>query len=165
MCVPPCPNHTLPSVPAVIKAGQGMLFTASTNSYRAVNCDSGRNYGASNTTYGLAASPCRDCPANMITPTSGDFYVKVDGEGGSTSPLACKTEAGFGYNGRAAVACPKGTYSPGGTLEPCAACPNGKTTPSTGATSDAACVMLPGWGLYNDGTAMCPVGKLTGMIR
>lgn len=60
-------------VAAVIQAGQGLLYQALENSWRAVNCDS-NNYGVANETYGLTPAPCRACPQDMVTSKNRNSY-------------------------------------------------------------------------------------------
>lgn len=145
-----------------------MYFSTASNSYRAVNCDS-NNYGVQNITYGLAAFPCRDCPGGMITnsslPNSGAYWVvdttSVTPLGGFTSPMACVTRAGFGYNGRVATKCPAGSYNAAGTYGTCRKCPYGLTT-----TNDAErqvsiddCKLAPGFGFHDNVIQPCPIGE------
>ncbi len=95
-----------------------MYFSAATGNFMAVNC-SNNNYGVSNITYGLAAYPCRDCAQGMQTradlPTSAAFLAP----NGFTSPMACVTQKGFGYNGRVASKCPAGSYNNEGNYGTC----------------------------------------------
>ena len=48
------------------------------------------------------------------------------------------------------TACPKGTYSDTDTAAACKKCPDGYTTPSTGATSINACKCAAGYGWHGD---------------
>lgn len=151
--------------PADIKAGQGMYFSPATNTYTAVNCDSD-SYGVTETTYGLAAHPCRSCPAGMQTstslPNSAACYASHgNGTQGFTSPLACVTNAGYGYNGRAATKCPAGSYNAAGNYETCTQCPAGLSTPDDAAqqVSEANCVLGVGYGFHDNTTVACPVGE------
>lgn len=92
---------------ADIKAGMGIYYSPLTSRYIGVNCDQ-NNFGVPSMTPGLAANPCRDCPAGMQTSkslnNSAAYYVS-DGAGkeGFTNQMACVTTAGWGYNGRVAT--------------------------------------------------------------
>jgi hypothetical protein len=152
-------------LPADINPGQGMYFSAATNAYRAVSCDT-NNYGVANLTYGLAAFPCRDCPTGMetsktATPSSGFYTVSSSGSG-FTSPMACVTKQGFGYNGRVATQCPAGSYNAGGNYGTCTKCPVGRTTSTDPAkqATDADCYIAPGYGFHDSVIQPCPVGEL-----
>ncbi len=155
LCLSCCPLLAC----ADIKPGQGMYFSPATNKYTAVNCASD-NYGVSNTTYGLAAYPCRDCPAGMQTmATAPSSNYKSDN--GYTSPAACVTKAGFGYNGRVATQCPVGSYNSAGNYGTCTQCPAGYTT-NANATEQVAqsdCKVAAGYGYYNGAVIPCPVGE------
>lgn len=70
----------------------------------------------------------------------------------ATSTQQCKCKAGYGSptgEGTCRV-CPAGTFSPGGTMEDCKACPFGKTS-KPGSSSAAGCVSA---------TQACPVGQV-----
>lgn len=95
-----------------------MYFSAATGLFMAVNCSS-NNYGVSNITYGLAAYPCRDCPAGMQTSTSLITSAAFKSDHGFTSPMACVTQMGYGYNGRVATKCPAGSYNDAGNYGTC----------------------------------------------
>lgn len=102
-----------------LQPGQGMYYSAVTNSYTAVNCDS-NFYGVGSITAGLAANPCKACPSGMHTSldlSASAAYWASDGAGkqGFTSPLACVTRAGHGYNGVSAARCPVGSMLPATT--------------------------------------------------
>lgn len=147
-----------------------MLFNAATGAFRAVNCDF-NSYGVSNVTYGLAVLPCRDCPAGMLTnasvPSSAAYWAS-DGAGrqGFTSPLACITRAGWGWNGRTASKCPAGSYSPGG-LASCTPCPEWGSTPDdASAQVDLAnCTLTVGYGFHDNAIVPCPVGRCSLVSR
>lgn len=149
------------SLPAVITPGQGMYFSAASNAYRAVNCDS-NSYGVKDLTYGLAAFPCRDCPAGMETSTtaapSSTFYTAGSG---FTSPMACVTKAGYGYNGRVATKCPAGSYNAGGNYATCTKCAAGLTTADDASlqTTSSDCKLGPGYGFHNNAIVPCPIGE------
>lgn len=160
-CLPMCA-----CADADIKAGQGMVLSAvnSTSRFRALNCDND-SYGVSNTTYGLSSSPCRHCPSGMVTnislPNSNAYWV-VDGSAqGFTSPMACVTQAGYGYNGRVASRCPVGTYNPAGSYGTCTPCPAGLTTLDNAADQAEAahCILAVGYGFHHNAIVPCPIGR------
>ena len=95
-----------------------MYYSSATGKYVAVNCST-NNYGVANTSYGLAAYPCRDCPSGMQTSTSLPNSAAFKSDNGFTSPMACVTKAGFGYNGRMATQCPAGSYNAAGNYGTC----------------------------------------------
>jgi hypothetical protein len=140
----------------------GMYFSPATSKYTGVKCEKD-NYGVTDTTYGLAAYPCRDCPAGMVTTTSAPSspYKK---DNGYNSPLACVTKVGYGYNGRVAAQCPVGSYNAGGNYLTCDKCPVGTTTVSdpNSQKTDADCKVAPGYGPSGTNGAIipCPVGEL-----
>lgn len=141
-----------------IVAGQGLYYNAAAQSFRAVNCSS-NNYGVANTTYGLSASPCRDCPANLVT--SGDLSTTYkNGAIGFYSPLACVTQPGYGYNGRASYQCRAGSYNAGNNYAACQECGEGKTTADLAASqvSVSDCLIATGYGYHNSQIQPCPVG-------
>lgn len=157
---------------ADILPGQGLYYSTITGSWRARNCvvDS---YGVSNITYGLTPAPCRDCPAGMTAinnsttyPNSTQYYYTANsaqGAVGFISALACVTLPGYGYNGRIAQQCDKGTYNAADTRSTCTQCTYGFTTSDVGAgvTVDD-CGPAAGFGYYNvSGTpnlVPCPIG-------
>jgi hypothetical protein len=92
---------------------------------------------------------------------------------GYIDPLACVTQAGYGYNGRIAQPCDKGSWNPEGTRETCKPCDYGYTTAGVGGPdpdnagqvigdSKSDCGVAAGFGYYNvSGTATlvpCPRG-------
>jgi hypothetical protein len=100
-------------------------------------------------------------------PNSSSFFVTdvATSTSGFISALACVTKDGFGYNGRIAQQCDKGTYNTKDTRSTCTACDYGLTTPDVGAgVTVADCGLAPGFGYVNNtGTgnsavAPCPVG-------
>lgn len=142
-----------------------MYFSAATNSYLAVNCDN-NSYGVGNITGGLAANPCRECPIGMHTsrdiPANGAYWASdAAGKQGFTSPLACVTKPGFGFNGLSAVKCPVGYCNPPGNYQPCRRCPVGLSTPDDAASqvSQDNCTLGPGYGLHGNRIIECPVGE------
>jgi len=154
-----------------IKPGQGMYFSAASSSYRAVNCETNQ-YGVANTTYGLAAFPCRDCPAGMQTSTSltsSNAYYVSDGAGkqGFTSPMACVTKAGYGYNGRVATKCPAGSYNAAGNYGTCTKCAVGLSTQDNADSqvSSANCTLAIGYGFHDNAIVPCPVGTYNDVLR
>lgn len=92
--------------------------------------------------------------------TSASFFTNnSDGTYGFTSVKACVTQDGYGYNGRVAQQCAKGTYNNKDNYNDCTPCIYGLTTSDVGAgVTDADCGMAPGFGL--DGTVIreCPIG-------
>ena len=155
-----CVALSLPALSADIKAGQGMYFSPATSKYTAVNCET-NNYGVANTTYGLAAYPCRDCPAGMQTSASLSASAAFKSANGFTSPMACVTKAGYGYNGRVATKCAAGSYNADGNYGTCTQCPVGYSTPDAAASQVAQsdCTIAVGYGFYNNAVIPCPVGE------
>ena len=137
-----------------------MYYSPASNAYRAVNCSSD-SFGVSNTTYGLAAYPCRDCPTGMQTsavlPSSSAYRDPTTG--GYTHPKACVTKAGHGYNGRIATKCPVGSYNAAGNYGTCTKCAAGLTTAAEAASQASDCILAAGYGWYNGSIVPCPVGK------
>ena len=150
---------------ADIGPGQGMYYSAVSSSFVGVNCDS-NSYGVGSITAGLSANPCRACAAGMHTsldlPSSAAYWAS-DGAGkqGFTSPLACVTKAGHGYNGFTATKCPPGSFNAAGNYQPCSRCPVGYTTPDDAASQVSAdnCTLAPGYGVYGNRTLLCPLGE------
>ena len=98
-----------------VKPGQGLYRSQAldgTTTWFAKNCDA-NSYGLKSVLYGRVVMPCRDCPAGMVTskdaatfPNSASHFVdNGDGTGGFTDPLACVTQAGWGYSGRSTSRC------------------------------------------------------------
>jgi hypothetical protein len=87
-----------------------MYYSPESKLFRAVNCAT-NNYGVKSKTTGLAAYPCRACPAGMETSDSlasentdaGLAYAAFKATNSYTDPKACVTKVGFGYNGRVAT--------------------------------------------------------------
>jgi hypothetical protein len=101
------------------RAGQGIFYSASTNTYSVRDCGMGQ-YGLPNATYGLDPFPCRDCPKGMTTSKtfaqSAQYYVEYSaGRGGFTDIRACVTMPGWAYRGRTAERCPAGTWAAPGS--------------------------------------------------
>lgn len=142
-----------------------MYYSVVSGSYTAINCDQ-NSYGVSSMTAGLAPNPCRDCPAGMQTsldlPASAAYWAS-DGAGkqGFTSPLACVTRPGYGYNGFSGIKCPVGWFNAAGNLQPCVKCQIGLTTPDDAASqvSQENCNPAPGYGVYGNSIVACPVGE------
>ncbi|WIA44263.1 hypothetical protein OEZ86_010566 [Tetradesmus obliquus] len=109
-----------------IDAGEGLVQEKGL--YRKVTCN-GRNYGAASKAYGLRQSPCTDCPLGMVT-DSNDAAYKNTANNAFTDPRACKTPAGFGFDGVQAVICARGTWNDGGAdpADRCKPCAEGTTT-------------------------------------
>lgn len=83
--------------------------------YKVLACNS-NSYGSPNIIYGRGVSPCRSCPTNMVTDTPS-VVPGVSTATGHISPLACKTQAGYGYDGVVSTQVRKfiqyvGVYSP-----------------------------------------------------
>jgi hypothetical protein len=135
-----------------------MYYSAATSAYRAVNCSS-NNYGVANATFGLAAYPCRNCPAGMETSaTASAAYLAANGY---VNPLACVTKAGYGWNGRVANKCPAGSYNAAGNYGTCTQCAPGLSTVDDAAVQidSTACKVAQGYGYYNNQVVPCPVGE------
>jgi hypothetical protein len=115
----------LPLLFADIEPGQGMVYvTGSTTAYRAVTCNSGRNYGVRTRQYELRLTPCRECPEATITfgtqangaidpanfcTTRGQSATYRDATTtGYITPEACCTMPGFGFDGNRAALCARG---------------------------------------------------------
>jgi hypothetical protein len=142
-----------------------MYFSAATNTHYAANCDS-NSYGVSDLTYGLAAHPCRDCPAGMQTsislPNSAAYFVSHGGGvQGFTSPMACVTQAGYGYDGRVANRCPAGSFNAAGNYDTCQPCQTGLSTANDASkqVSEADCTLDVGYGFHDNTIVPCPVGE------
>lgn len=92
------------------------MYKPTTQTFAAVNCIH-NNYGVNAHTPGLSANPCRDCPTGLLTNATmtPGLFVMDNGVGGFTAPKACVTAPGFGFNGREAVKCQVGTFSPPGS--------------------------------------------------
>uniref|UniRef100_A0A383V866 Tyrosine-protein kinase ephrin type A/B receptor-like domain-containing protein n=1 Tax=Tetradesmus obliquus TaxID=3088 RepID=A0A383V866_TETOB len=110
-----------------------------------LSCPIGSYYGGVN--------GCRGCGAGLTTLKPG--AMKLDD---------CVAPAGsFKHRPRVGRLCKKGTYTTGFNTAPaCTPCPAGKTTPTTGSTSVAACVALtslvtdPQSGDLNGGSSSSP---------
>lgn len=167
-CAAPCVSCVLP--PTDILPGQGLYYTSITATWRARNCET-NNYGVANLTYGLSPAPCRDCPSGMVAVANSSYSNSLKyfantsaifsaSEGGFTNVAACVTQDGWGYNGRVAQKCDKGTYNAKNNYDTCKACAYGLTTPDIGAgVTSADCGMGPGFGKGSDGQIReCPIG-------
>lgn len=124
------------------------------------------SYGVSQLTYGLAAHPCRDCPFGMQTsttlPNSATYFATdSNGKQGFPNPMACVTKAGYGYNGRTANKCPKGSWNPPGNYNTCTECQTGLSTPDDTASqvSEDNCTLAVGYGYHDNTTVPCPIGE------
>jgi len=141
-----------------IEAGQGMVYSPVTNRYKAVNCDN-NNYGVTAKTGGLAARPCTPCPTGLRT-----FDDVSKATNGFTSPAACRTKKGFGYNGKIGIKCPQGSYNDEKNLEPCKKCDPDYSTVQSGANGVGQaelddCKPKAGYGLNANGVVQaCPIG-------
>ena len=138
-----------------------MYFSPASGTFRGVDCAT-NNYGEAKQTFGLAAFPCRDCPAGMQTSVSLTNSSRYKATQGFTSPMACVTQAGFGYNGRVANKCPAGSYNAAGNYGTCTKCPVGLST-SNNATeqlTSADCKVAKGFGFHDGVVQACPVGEL-----
>lgn len=83
---------------ADIQRGQGLYFETISQTWRAKNCLT-NTYGYTNNTFGLQATPCKDCPdgteANTKYSKSSPFFkTNADGTGGFVSEMACVTKPG-----------------------------------------------------------------------
>lgn len=149
--------------------GQGSYYSAPTGLYSAANCDDGASYGLPSLMYGLQPSPCRPCPAGMVTsrllPNSARFWASDGGSPprqGFTDPLACVTQAGWGYDGIKSSPCRAGYWNAAGTYSTCTACPVGLSTPNgpagTAQVSVDNCTIAPGYGFHDGVVRLCPKG-------
>lgn len=134
---------TLPSLhfhscAADIVAGQGMFFSPASGLFRAVNCSS-NNYGVASKTTGLAAYPCRACPAGMQTDIALFNSNAYKAANGFHDPKACVTKVGFGYNGRIASQCRPDSYNAAGNYATCTQCPTGALLSLLVGSSQWAC--------------------------
>lgn len=147
-----------------------MYYSPASKQYSAVNCSS-NSYGVANTTYGLGAYPCRDCPAGMQTsvslPSSAAFYFSEGDVAGFTNPMACVTKPGYGYNGRVATACPAGSYNAAGNYGTCTKCAAGFSTPANPEQQVSVdnCAVAQGFGLADGAIVPCPVGECHCCLR
>uniref|UniRef100_A0A383VUV6 Tyrosine-protein kinase ephrin type A/B receptor-like domain-containing protein n=1 Tax=Tetradesmus obliquus TaxID=3088 RepID=A0A383VUV6_TETOB len=174
-----------------IQRGMGAVFernqTTSATVLRAIICPAD-HYGVVGVQgtddiwkkYGRLATPCTQCPTNMITsgdsanlkvaniqvinPTNdqqtGDF-VAESSEGYYTVD-SCFTKPGYGYLQGASQKCADGYWSAGGTRLPCTQCPFGRTTNfDTNINSDAAnCTKyIAGFGELNSIPQLCAIGQ------
>lgn len=148
-----------------------MMYSRADNRFRAVNCDT-NNYGVSAKTTGLAAFPCRSCPAGMQTfqtgypATSSQYFFTHPNFGsdaiqGFDDPKACVTLAGYGYNGRVASKCTQGSYNAAGNYGTCTQCPAGLTTSrvDTEQVVVTDCKLAEGYGFYDNAYVACPIGE------
>lgn len=148
-----------------ILPGQGLYYATLTKSWRAVDCNESR-FGVSNITYGLTPAACRDCPSGTLTSTQIPASAKYLAATGYTSVLACVTKPGYGFSGRGAQLCDKGTYNPGGNLDACKECRFGTTTTGVGVGKTAAdCVVAAGFGFVDGALAACPIGTYSTAIN
>lgn len=76
------------------------------------------------------------------------FTNSTDGSAyGFTSPMACVTINGYGYNSRVAQACEKGFYNALNNREDCKSCSYGLTTAGVGeGFVEGDCGIAPGFG-------------------
>ncbi|WIA29465.1 hypothetical protein OEZ86_011966 [Tetradesmus obliquus] len=173
-----------------IQRGMGAVFernqTTSATVLRAIICPAD-HYGVVGVQgtddiwkkYGRLATPCTQCPTNMITsgdsanlkvaniqvinPTNdqqtGDF-VAESSEGYYTVD-SCFTKPGYGYLQGASQKCADGYWSAGGTRLPCTQCPFGRTTNfNADINKDAAdCTKyIAGYGNLTDIPQPCAIG-------
>jgi hypothetical protein len=71
-------------------------------------------------------------------------------------------QPGWGYSGRIAEMCVKGTWNAGGNRSPCQECEYGKTTASAGANSSSMCLSEAG---SDDSQADCPEGEFITILH
>jgi hypothetical protein len=123
------------------------------------------SFGRAAPVYGLVDVACSKCP---------DFTT-TDAQG-ATSTSQCLTLPGYGWNDGAVDICAFGTYAPGHSQNPCAACGEGYNTTRNGSAGAAAiegatgpgdCVVAagftpaPGGG---GGLAPCPPGTYKSLL-
>lgn len=158
----PCPDGlvTLPNVTrsttldaCVVPPGFGWSATGSTTAGSATICSIG-SYNP-----GYNRQPCVACGSGILT----------DAPGGAINADACYTPAGYGNiqdavtSAFSALICPVGTYGrPNNTYGlvnvECTKCMDHSTTATAGATSQALCLVEPGYG-WNDGQVLeCEYG-------
>lgn len=147
-----------------------MTYSPSSGKYTATWCASS-SYGATSIMYGLSATPCNFCAIGMETrrdlvdkdATYKAFYSADSATtGGFTSPLACVTKAGYGYDGRIANKCLVGSYNAGGNYKACTSCGvTGLTTldDASKQTSQADCGISVGYGRHDGAIQACPLGE------
>jgi hypothetical protein len=99
-------------------------------------------WGRDAPTYGLVDIECAKCPEFSTTVAAA-----------SNSSLQCLSLPGYGWYEAQLLECDYGTYSPGGTRNPCLQCGDGFNTSAignlseavTGATEQSQCVIAAGW--------------------
>lgn len=80
---------------------------------------------------------------------------------GFTSPLACVTINGYGYNSRVAQACEKGYYNALNNREDCKPCGYGLTTAGVGlGFVEGDCGIAPGFGYDGSTIRECECVRL-----
>jgi hypothetical protein len=84
----------------------------------------------------------------MQTSVSLSASAAFNSDNGFTSPMACVTKAGYGYNGRVANKCPAGSYNGAGNYGTCTQCPVGYSTPDAAESQVAQsdCTIAVGYG-------------------
>ncbi|GBF88754.1 hypothetical protein Rsub_01655 [Raphidocelis subcapitata] len=81
------------------------------------------------------------------------------GATGATSFAQCQTHPGYGFCKNKVCRCELGTWSAGHSQLPCTACLPGRTTLDDQSSSEADCVIKPGWTLNGSGSVVkCRVG-------
>ncbi len=164
-----------------ITKGQGMYYVASGTAgkmiYKAKDCGLGaagyvpNSYGvAGDKVYGLAQTPCKLCPANMVVTTSTPSSNYSVTGANFWDPLACVTKPGYGYDGRVSSLCAKGWYNEGNNYLACTQCAYGLTTDvpnveGTNTDAEADCQAAPGFGNYNGTMQQCPAGTYNDVWR
>ncbi|WIA32737.1 hypothetical protein OEZ86_005923 [Tetradesmus obliquus] len=126
--------------------------------------------------YGKVATPCTQCPTNMITAgldgkvtnikaPAADGQALVDAAVAATDGYwtveSCFTQPGYGYYQGASQLCAEGFWSAGMHKLPCTQCPFGKTTNfanSINADSANCTKYIAGYGLLNDIPQPCAIG-------
>jgi len=124
-----------------VPTGHGTVKTSDTET-SVQKCLNG-TFGYAVDTYGVFNLPCRPCQAGMSTWDFKDGNTSVV----NVAPEDCWTLPGYGYDRKAQASkiCAAGSYAAGWSKDPCMLCADGYTTLAEGATSDAACVIAPGW--------------------
>ncbi|WIA32723.1 hypothetical protein OEZ86_005909 [Tetradesmus obliquus] len=128
--------------------------------------------------YGKVATPCTQCPTNMITAgadgkvttvntrSTTDSQVTVstpvDATEGYWTVEACFNQPGYGYYQGASQLCAEGFWSAGMHKLPCTQCPFGKTTNFANpinADSANCTKYIAGYGELNSIPQLCAIGQ------
>eukprot|EP00775_Hariotina_reticulata_P010976 gene10976-11131_t len=139
-----------------VEPGYGTI-RLSDGRYKAVPCSADTMFGVATRVYGQLPVPCRTCP--RFTTTRAAPAELKSSAGMATSPDACQTLPGYGLvNGVLAEQCPQGSWSAGGSREPCQECGENLTTAARGANSSSQCILVPAGEGDGDWGPDCPQG-------